>query len=213
MASPGLAIKLFKGWDQFASATDPKRFRRALARKMQKATELNCIEVRKAIAKEIRQKHFDKNSRLTVLFKMAQKPLVGGNMGIGSEVKTGGGTDSGGTMLNSLGHTVTSPFEGYVGVVRTRGGFNIALIVHEGATLNMTEKRKKWLNIAINSALKKQGMLYLKSKGKKATYSTGGAAMHIPKRPFIVQVMQVKALQMKIIDRWATAASEALRVT
>jgi len=222
-----LTVKLFKGWEQFAAATDPRRFRRSLAQRMGRATRENCIDVRQEIRRRIDAGSYVKNSGLTILLKGSSKPLVGGNAGIGSEL--GGGNDPGGTMLKRLDYTTDGPYVGYIGVVRNRAGHNIALILHqyheEGFVLRMTPKRQKWLAMAIRSAMKKQGMDYSRRgqayshSGGKATPISGSSShlgssvMIIPARPFIRQAMQDPALQQRIIDRWGKAAAAALRVT
>jgi hypothetical protein len=218
-------IDTFKGWDQFAAATDPKRFRQALAKEMFKATTKSCNEIRDEIAKSImgKGKVYEKNSGLTILFKRTSTPLIGGNFGIGPEM--GGGTDPGATMYKSLGIDAKT-YEGFIGVVRNRGGFNVAYIVHEGATLRITEKRRKWLAAAIASAMGKQGKDFsrkgqaftvdMNGKEKRIPSAKGsnnvGSAIIIPPRPFIRHVMQDPALQRRVIDRWGMAAAKALMV-
>ena len=215
-----LVVTLFKGWAKFAAATDPEKFRSAMVREMKKATEENCEDVRGAIKKEIKSQNFDKNAGLTVLFKSHSTILKGGNMGIGSEM--GGGTDRGGALLKSLKHTLNGAFEGFIGVVKNRGGANIALILHEGTTLKMTEKRRKWLAMAIKSAMTKQGMDPSNkgaghSVGGGTASKTGGASNNvgsvivIPARKFIVNAMQNPALHRRVIERWAQAAERALK--
>ena len=217
MANFQTAVQLFKDWDKFAAATDPTRFRFAMDVKMHVATKRNCEDVQNEIRRRIDGREYDKNSGLTILLKASSKPLVGGTTGYG-------GSDVGGTLLKSLGNSMQGAYVGFIGVVRSRGGANVALIVHQGAVLKMTTQRRKWLAMAISKAMKRQGMTYSR-RGEAYTYAGGKAtpvpgsssnigaqAIVIPARPFITKAMQDPALQKRLIDRWAAAAAEALKV-
>ena len=193
MAQLKTVFQLFKGWDKFAAATDPWKFKMAMDVKFRGATIENSKDVKHEIRRRIDGQEFAKNAHLTILLKGSSKPLVGGTTGYG-------GSDVGGTMLKSLDYNLLGHYTAVIGVKRNRAGHNVALIVHQGAVLKMTPKRHKWLEVNIGKAL-----------GKPKS-GVGWNAIVIPSRPFIIKAMQDPALQKRLIDRWARAGAEALKV-
>lgn len=114
-----------KGMKGLEIALSPSKFATASKEKIRRATALNgklaAGEMRRLIRKGIKPE----NAALTQAIKGGDKPLVDSSK-----------------LFESITSKVTSDVEAFVGVLRTNENYNIAAIVHEGATLNVTPAMK-----------------------------------------------------------------------
>jgi hypothetical protein len=207
MAGASFTITLSKDWEKFMKACDPARFRKNLRAHMRIATERNCILISKLISAQIESDKFDPNSELTKLLKGSSKPLIDSHL-----------------LARNITHELESAFCGLIGTVRNRAGANIARILHEGAVLQLTDARRKWLAQAIKRAFNKAGKDHQSKEGTGYSYSEGKAsptrgssmsahsALVIPSRPYIVSVFNDVVVK-KVLSEWENAYYQAIRTS
>lgn len=204
MATQKYTITLGKDWQRLLKASNPARFRKLLAANMRIATEKNGIDVMNCIRRKVQEAKFDPNSELTKLLKGSTKPLIDTS-----------------TLANNISYELENAFVAMAGTNRNREGANIAYTLHEGATLKMTDERRRWLARAIAIAYKKMGKDYQGKEGTGYTYAGGVAsptrgksssfgAIIIPGRPFIVSAFD-DALIKRILERWSVACYQAMK--
>jgi hypothetical protein len=197
-------ITLSKDWQRLLKASNPSRFRKLLTAHMRVATERNGVDVMNCIRRKVQEAKFDPNSELTKLLKGSSKPLINSS-----------------TLARNINYALENAFVGLAGTNRNREGANIAYVLHEGATLKMTDERRRWLARAIAMAYKKMGRDYQGKEGTGYTYSGGVAsptrgksnsfaALIIPSRPFIESAFD-DALIKRILERWSEACYQAIK--
>jgi hypothetical protein len=118
MAVSEIRIK-FTGMKGALDALDPKKMTKALRKHLRRATRLNGKLGERAIRKVIQSgEGMERNAALTHSIKGDNSPLVG---------------DS--TLFNNITSKAISDVQVFVGVLRTSQAFNVAAIIHEGATV------------------------------------------------------------------------------
>ena len=106
-------------------ALDPARFDAASKKALRRATQLNGKVGERSMRQCIRAGVSPSNAALTQALKGGDKPLV----------------DSG-ELFQAIASEVVSDSEVFIGVLRTNGAYNVAEIVHEGATIGVTAKMR-----------------------------------------------------------------------
>jgi len=179
-------------WDAYMLTLDPAKAARRIESEIRKATINNCVYVLGLIRKEIRGRKYAPNSPLTKILKGSGMPLI-----------------DHADLVKYLAYDLETSFSAYVGAKKSDGTYNIAKIVHDGATIRVTPKMRKWIAISMAKA---------KGRGRKVPKSrefTGGGKdfFVIPARPFLTRIMQRKMVQNRIRKRWAYAFEVAMTPT
>jgi hypothetical protein len=121
-----LAIKIrFTGVKGLEKALNPKHLNKLLKQNMRKATRLNGKLGEAAQRKEIQQGVPPRNAPLTQAIKGGDKPLVHTS-----------------ALFASITSRIIKDTVVFVGVLRTNARYNIAVAVHEGATISVTPKMR-----------------------------------------------------------------------
>ena len=110
-----------KGMKGLEIALDPVKYARASRASIRRATELNGKLAEAEMRKQIQKGVNPRNSDLSQAIKGGDKPLVDSS-----------------ELFNAITSKATSDTEVFVGVLRMSGAYNIAVIVHEGATIRVT---------------------------------------------------------------------------
>lgn len=195
----GTGLKLSGDWKKYGDTLDAfaDNFRNSIER----ATERNAIYARDEIRKKIDAKAYAPNAPRTVILKGGNMPLAGKT----SAPEAAKGASSGGTgaaLLKSLAYQMDGPLAAIVGVNRWanyRGRKNIGKIVHDGVTIPVTEKMRKYFYfLAFKYGSK--GFKPLHPRTKKIV---------IPPRPFIKNVIDDPAVQAKMKAQWEAAVDAA----
>lgn len=178
--SDGVTIELSPEWDAFESALDAKKFKARLAEHLAIANQRIGRQFVATAQRQIRAGKYAPNSPITAILKGSSKPLV----------------DTG-ALFQGLSFATPDPFTVRLGIMRARAGdevVNVGLILHEGATINVSSKpqvrRKVWS--MVRRALAQQGA------AAAAALNPGGNAKDvwvIPPRPFIVQPLSSAGFQ------------------
>lgn len=110
-----------KGMKGLEVALDPIKFARASRASIRRATQLNGKLAEAEMRKQIQKGVNPRNSDLSQAIKGGDKPLVDSS-----------------ELFNAITSVVQSDTEVFVGVTRKSGAYNVAAIVHEGATIRVT---------------------------------------------------------------------------
>lgn len=185
-------IKL-EGFEGLAKRLDPKRFKRRLRYHVKKATLKNALLAEGAIKRGINSgKDLAPNSPFTVLMKGSSRPLVDSS-----------------ELTKSIAHELLRYSTALFGVLRNKSVtnaagkqkdlFNIAYILHEGATIDVTERMRR-LFFALARA----------NPGKVLPLRKTTIQIVIPARRFLLFALS-KQLKAKYKANWELAVNKALQ--
>lgn len=179
-----------KGFGRVERLLNRRGFNTRLQREVTKATKLNAIDVENETRKTIKGGKLAANRPMTVAIKGSSKPLIG--------------ADS--VLFGSITHKIKMRgFAADVGVLRARKVDdtdirNIAFILHEGATMPVTDKMRK-----LFASREREGI----SGWRALKHDT--TELIIKPRPFLRVSFRRRALQQRIRRRWREASGRALR--
>jgi hypothetical protein len=211
------------GWKKLKTIFSPADFSAVLVPNLRKATAYNALLVKKEIRQRIVDMKYSPNANLTIMLKGASKPLVG--------------IDS--ALFNGVTTVVVNEKTAFVGVLRQarqgnqNGLANLAEMLHEGMTIQVTEKMRNLFLLLYEMSLKHGPGRDAKGRFTKAasadqTIMTGRAAelweqlggkgviypikpetqtIVIKGRPFIQEVIEDPALLAKCKENWAKAVA------
>lgn len=159
---PAGGVRLSGAWDAYLKAMDPKAFQVRLARHLTTAAERVGRNFTAAARRAIRAGVYAPNSPVTVILKGSSKPLV-----------------DKGDLFQSITFQVVDPYNVRMGVIRARSGdklVNVALIVHEGATINVKQhpkvRAKVWA--MVRSKLSPEALAALNRRQRASVSSAAG---------------------------------------
>lgn len=201
-----MPVKVFtpgKGWRILAKALDPKLSQPVLQKYVGRATEANAAMVRGAVRQNIRHGvGLQENAPLTALIKGGKRPIVG---------------TPGLDMFNAIIYEVQDWRVALVGVKRFAGEtVNVAEIVHEGKTINVTKKMRGlfWVLWLASKGRIKPGELtgrakeiFEETKGAKGIKPIGETKKKIviPSRPFLKITIEDDEVRKKAKAHWLNA--------
>lgn len=176
-----------KSWKAASASLDPERFDRELRRRAPKRLNRLGLRFVALAAKAISAKQYAKNSPVTIAFKDASTPLVGGGRG--------------GDLFAALTYKVdTGRMEVWFGVNRNARSADgkalepIAMYLHEGATIDVQKHPKVrqfvFARLRAIAAGKEPGdaamaRAILDGNGSHSTWHGQTSLWVIPARPFI----------------------------
>lgn len=195
----GAGLKLSGDWKKYGDTLDAfsDNFRKLIER----ATERNAILARDEMRLRVNARKYTANAPRTVILKGGDLPLAGKTGSPESAAgASGGGT--GAALLKSLAYQMEGPLSAIVGVNRWanyRGRKNIGKIVHDGVTIPVTERMRKYFYfLAFKYGSK--GFKPLHPRTKKIV---------IPPRPFIKNVIDDPTVQARMRAQWEAAVDAA----
>jgi hypothetical protein len=197
-----------KSWKSFERAIDSKYLGPVLRKNVGKATAKNALLLQRGVRQEIRKGVPPTNAPLTASLKGGNKPIVG---------------TPGADLFNSITHDIESWDRAVVGVIRMSGAYNIAKIVHDGATIKVTERMRNLFRVLANASKSKYVRPHLegralelwelgkrwKTKWKPLKPST--TAIVIPPRPYLRYAVQDLATRRKAKENWQDAIERTWR--
>lgn len=205
----GLEIKLSsKSMKNFEKALSQGRIEKLLKKNIGHATKKNALVLQKGVRKEIKRGVPPTNAALTAKLKGGKKPIVG---------------TSGADLFNSITHSVKDWNEAIVGVLRMSGVTNVALVVHEGATIKVTQKMRNLFQILANvtngitpeSKLTGRALeLWEMGNGKKTKWKPlkkSTIAIRIPSRPYMRYAVKDQKTQVTVVLKWEQAIKKTLK--
>jgi hypothetical protein len=188
-------IRGLKRWRQ---ALDAGAFDAAARKNVRVATALNGKIAEALVRKTIQSGGgLKKNAPLTKWIKGAQKPLV----------------DSG-LMFQSITSSVQDDFTVFVGVLRTSGEYNVAVIVHEGTEEKVTPEMRGMFFMLWRASIGeidpskltgRAAILWARQPGGWAPLAPETQVIVIPGRPFFKIAFANTQMIKKARDNWKKA--------
>ncbi len=178
--------------------------KKSLNKNLQKASQVNALLATKIVRDTIKNGDFTRNRPLTIAIKGSAKPLV-----------------DDGDLFGAVTSVVVSPTKMFVGILKKDGVFNIAVTLHNGATINVTPAMRGLFFVlsqvsqgkASPSKLKgRAAELYEDFQGWKALKESTKAIV-IPARPFMRKAFKSKKMKKLIGDNWKVALQTTFRDT
>tara|TARA_Y100000004_G_scaffold184388_1_gene233357 strand:+ start:247 stop:870 length:624 start_codon:yes stop_codon:yes gene_type:complete len=196
---PSKNITFTGDWDKISGKAIASAFTGKLKANVQKATRLNAMLARKAIRRKIQSKMPPPNAPLTAAIKGSTKPLV-----------------DKGQLFQAITFQVLTPFTAEVGVRKGDAYANIAVAIHEGATIPVTPAMRGLFaalaNASDGKSVKLTGraqQLFKRFQGWKALKSSTTQIV-IPPRRFVQAAIEDKALKTKIYGNWQQALAASI---
>lgn len=196
-----------KGLDRWMRATDAKRFIPILRKNMRIASVLNGhvaeAQQRKLITEG--KRHFQANAELTRKIKKSSKPLV-----------------DQGDLFASITSDLLDDFTTITGVKKTSGVYNIAEVVHNGATIPVTPAMRGLFatlaaasnDVETNTFFSSRASeLWQRSPYNWKPLNPGTNYIVIPARPWIRILFGDKKFQRIVERNWMKALEHSFRET
>jgi len=204
----GAYIKL-KGWKSYGAAISVRFHKATLEKYVGRATRANAIAVKRRARQKIQQGMEPANAPLTMLFKGgSSQPLKG---------------TKGADLFNSITYELRSWEMAVVGVNRyNNDGYNIGLIVHEGATIAVTQPMRNLFYLLWLVSVGSVEASALTGRAKEIYDATNSAAgivpidpktthIRIPARPFLTETMKNPETRMVLKRNWQNAVEATIR--
>jgi len=220
----GSGIKLSDDWRRLLEDLDPKAFKARLARGLAIAGARVGRTFEREARRAIRAQQYAPNSPVTVILKGSSTPLV-----------------DRGDLFQGLTWAQPDPYTVQLGVMRRAvgdKGINVALILHEGATINVRKypqvRAKVWA--MTRDALGAERMAALTPRSRKAVKGaahalglsapqrraafarmgrgrapggTGSDVWIIPARPFVTRPIEAPAFGTAVVEHYGQAVRAA----
>jgi hypothetical protein len=192
------------GWKRWERAITPSIFSRELRKNLKVATKRNGLVAVRTIRKVIRSGSFQDNAPLTVMIKSSSKPLV----------------DRGSGLFQAITHKMVDDVTVFAGVLMTSGEYNIAIAIHQGATIRVTPKMR---GMFFNLWLVSEGELppgYLKGRARELWERHQGdwlplksdtRRLVIPSRPFIKDAFNDTMMKHLAFKNWENAIKKTMK--
>lgn len=196
-------VKFDKGWDRFMDILHPEKFRKRLNNNVGRAVRLNAKAAEAAMRKTLTNGMLPGQSGLQAYIKGSTKP----------------GVDHADLFSAITSNKQKQIMTYFVGVLRTNENFNVAKIVHNGETINVTPKMRGmffalWsVDKGYLSASKLTGRaaeLYERRKGEWFPLKESTTEIIIPERPFVTITFQNQKLKSLILRNFTRASQLAL---
>lgn len=192
------------GWTKWEHAITPRIFKATLDHHMRRASALNGKLAEKTIRQKIRAGGFQPNAPLTVLIKSSSKPLVDNSTG----------------LFQAITSAVIDATTVFAGILQTSGEYNIALTLHEGATITVTPKMRGlffWLWQASIGKLPPDKLsgrareLWERAPGGWFPLKDSTSHIVIPSRPFIEEAFRDTRMKQQAKKNWQAALKQTMR--
>jgi hypothetical protein len=191
-------------WRKMERALDAPAFEATLRRNMRVATQLNGHLAEAAVRRAIRAGSFAPNAALTIAIKGSSKPLV----------------DQGSGIFQAVTSEVVDDFRVFVGVLRSDEHYNVALALHEGATIPVSDKMRGMFFVlwqASTGAMPaaeltgRAAELWERMPGGWLPLRPSTTAIIIPGRPYLANAFNDATLRARVQRNWEQALSRTFR--
>lgn len=193
----------WKGGKRLMSALrDQSGWRATVERHMQRATQLNALVAEASIRDIIKGGGFEANAPLTSAIKRSSKPLV-----------------DKGDLFKAITSQPRNAFEAFVGILMTDGLYDVALAVHDGVSIKVTDKMRNMFYVLWQASIGEIPASKLEGRAAElfARYKNwrplreSTSNIVIPARPFIRKAFQSRELRAKVKAHWELALTAAFR--
>jgi hypothetical protein len=198
------AFKKDKNWKRLQLMMEPGKANAVVKRHLRRATRLNGKVAEKQIRDSIKSGSYAANAELTEAIKGTNKPLVG--IGAGAQL-------FGGITSRMMDDTTL-----FVGVLKTSDVYDIAVTLHEGLSIGVTNKMRGMFFALWQASIGKLPPEKLTGRAAElfAQMSSGWkplrkstAVIVIPSRPFIEQAFADKTIRNTSKKNWQAALRAA----
>jgi len=190
------------GWKKLEAALKPNRYNAIMEKHLVRATSLNGQLAVAKVRDEIKKGGYAPNKPLTIALKGSTKPLVGRTA----------------QLWQAITHQKIDKVTVFVGVLKTNGIYNIAVAVHEGVAIKVTERMRGLFFVLWQVSEGRMPISDLRGRAKELWDQMPGGwkpllasttAITIPSRPFIKQAFADKELRNKAKTNWQQAMRAA----
>lgn len=197
------AFKKTGKWAQLRRALDPRVFEKTSRKHIRRATGINALLAVKSIRDMIGKGDLKPNAPLTIAIKGGGKrPLV----------------DTG-DMRQAVTHKMVDDFTAFAGVLKTDDKYNVAVSVHDGAEIGVTDKMRAmfwalWLKSTHRPDMELRGRaadLWDRFEGPWYPLKTGTTAIVVPSRPFVQYGFADPELHRHVQANWERAIAATFR--
>jgi len=196
------------GWKATIEGLTPRQITNVFKKHVRRATKRNAIRLQGRIRQGIRSGVKPQNAALTKTIKGNRgnraKPLV-----------------DQGDLFNAITYDVQDWDLAFIGVKRTNKEYNLALMLHQGAIIKVTNEMRHmfWLLYLVSKGDMSPEVLEGRAKklwdtaAKKKFYplSKKTKAIIIPARPFIRNAMRDPGLKKEVEKEWNTSIRQAFK--
>ena len=167
-----------RGFERLGRVLDPRRVNRDLGKHVKEANQRLGTWMVDEIRRGIREKRYQSNSPLTKILKNSDMPLV-----------------DHGDLLGSASYELQGLWDFEVGVVKQGGsGANVAMILHEGATISVTDQMRAYFR-----------WLAYHTKGQVKPLSSKTTTIVIRPRPYLRDAVFSRKALLKVQEEWMGA--------
>jgi len=194
--------KTGKGWKRLEVALKPTKYNAVVEKHLGRATKLNGQLAVAKVRDSIKKGQYAPNKPLTIALKGSTKPLVGRTAQLWQSI----------TSRKMDKKTV------FVGVLKTHGVYNIAVAIHEGVAINVTDKMRGlffvlWMvsegRMPVSDLQGRAKELWEQMPGGWKPLLASTTAIVIPARPFIKQAFGDSGLKRQAKANWSQALKAA----
>lgn len=202
------SVRLTGDWKKLERQLSNEVFRGKIESEMKRATRTNAFMVRREIRENLRSGSHARNAPLTVFIKKSTKPLIGPGPGA--------------QLFQSIHFRSQSAFRAEIGVLKGDENANIAMIVHEGTTIPVTNAMRGMFAAlqSVSEGKREPGSLRGRAQELYARRPQGWKALkpsttmiRIPARPFLREVIERDDLNNAVARNWLAAAAAAIAGT
>jgi hypothetical protein len=203
-------FKKDKNWKKLEKILGTNVLNKIVRKNIRTASRLNGKIYEKHLRNTIKSGKFEDNAQLTQLIKGDNKPLVG--------------FEPGATLFKSVTSKVlgtNNPFLDFVfvGVLRTSENYNIALTVHYGKTISVTEKMRGLFLVLASASQGKLDSSKLTGRAKTLfgyfkkwkPLNNNTTKIIIPPREFVDEAFKDGGIKNVLIDNWFKAFKSAYK--
>lgn len=197
------AFKKTGKWAQLRRALDPRVFDRTSRKHIRRATGINALLAVKSIRDVIGKGDLKPNAPLTIAIKgEGKRPLV----------------DSG-DMRQAVTHKMVDDFTAFAGVLKTDDKYNVAVSVHDGVEIGVTNKMRAmfwalWLKSTHRPDMELRGRaadLWDRFTGPWYPIAAKTTAIVVPSRPFVRYGFADPELHRHVQRNWEQAIAATFR--
>jgi len=199
-----MAVTGFKpdrGWARFSKAIDPRIFKSKSLHHLRRASAQIGVAGESVTRKNLESGSYEANAPLTIAIKRSSLQLA-----------------DRGALKKAITSKVIDPLTVFLGVLRTDRRYNIALTIHDGSEIKVTQRMRTmfhylWLK-SHDPTVKLTGRaldLWDRFKGLWHKISLSTSVIVIPARPFMVSTFRDPALKKLAVTLWTRAINLTLR--
>jgi hypothetical protein len=204
-----VTVRLTGNWRGLRFLLNVARVDEALQKAVRHATGVNAQIIRREIRENIKTGKYapsrPPNAALTMFIKGSSKPLV----------------DTG-HLFQAITSEVIDFGRAEIGVSRMARDAQVAIIVHEGAVVRVTQRMRRMFRALADVSNGKRDASSLRGRAaalyarrRKGWKPLKPSTTHIviPPRPFIAEVLESPKVQRRVYENWLEAAGAAIAGT